>query len=275
MNWTPPHIVVRAAEPDTLDEAIKLAQMAGLTVLDTAQSQTGANAADNNPWTLLVKPAALSLVRPDGLSVEIDFVRGKGARRASEASFQSQPLARALGLQKLRKRSSQTPTIIDATAGFGTDGWMMASLGCNVRLLEASPVLSTMLTHALTQALSQASNTSTNAKATHRQADQVSPAHSISVINTNSIEYLNQAGNSGADIIYLDPMYPNTRSKALVKKGMQLLHELIGPDNNGSALLDAALNKADYRVVVKRPRGAPSLAGVQSSNTRFDVYHSG
>jgi len=60
---------------------------------------------------------------------------------------------------------------------------------------------------------------------------------------------------------------------------------LIGPDNNGAELLNAALNKADYRVVVKRPRGAPQLDGttnfsgqiteVQSSNTRFDIYHTG
>lgn len=265
MNWTAPQIVVRAAEPDCMAEANKLAQLAGLVVDEMAVQDEPALKFDSGPWTLLVKTSELSLIRPDGLSIEIDFIHGKAIRRAKEANFKSQPLARALGLQKLRKRSNRTPTIIDATAGFGTDAWMMASLDCQVQLLEASPVLATMLTHAL------------------NNAHQSGPAHNMSVINTNSVQYLNNEDNPGADIIYLDPMYPQARNKALVKKGMQLLHDLIGPDNNGTQLLSAALNKAIYRVVVKRPRGAPPLAGsenftgqmtdVQSPHTRFDIYH--
>jgi len=265
MTWTEPQIVVRAAQPQCMPEANKLAQLAGLAVGETNVSDKPAAKCDSTPWTLLVKPSELSLIRPDGLAIEIDFIRGKAIRRAQEANVKSQPLARALGLHKLRKRTNRQPSIIDATAGFGTDGWMMASLGCHVQLLEASPVLATMLSHAL------------------NKARDTRHAHNISVTNTNSVQYLNNEDNPRTDIIYLDPMYPQTRSKALVKKGMQLLHDLIGPDNNGTQLLSAALSKANYRVVVKRPRGAPQLAGsehftgqitdVRSPNTRFDIYH--
>ncbi len=301
MNWTAPQILVRAAEPDCITEAKRLAQMAGLTFVDTTMVQKTTIDSNSSPWTLLVKPAEVSLLRPDELSIAIDFIHGKGIRRARERDFNSQPLARSLGLQTLRKRTGQTPTIIDATAGLGTDGWMMASLGCRVRLLEASPVLATMLTHALDLARNDAHNVGHNSTrnstrngaliSEHAVASNYadnkpennSPAHHLTVINTNSVQYLNNDDNAGAHIIYLDPMYPLTRKKALVKKGMQLLHDLIGPDNNGAELLNSALKRAEYRVVVKRPRGAPPLdtakkfAGqtseVQSTNTRYDIYH--
>jgi len=276
MNWQPPQVVVRAAEPSLTSDAQRLARLAGLTVQKTDAAVESMPEFDKRPWTLLVKPSELSLIRPDGLSIEIDFIGGRGIQRSREASFKSQPLARALGLQKLRSRTNQQPTVIDATAGFGTDGWMMASLGCKVRLLEASPVLASMLIHALNQARSTSMKTTTPAP---KQAVKTEPLQNLEVINTDSVQFLNDKENTGANIIYLDPMYPQTRSKALVKKGMQLLHDLIGPDNNGAQLLSAALTRADYRVVVKRPRGAPQLAGsadfagqisdVQSSNTRY------
>jgi 16S rRNA (guanine1516-N2)-methyltransferase len=63
-----------------------------------------------------------------------------------------------------------------------------------------------------------------------------------------------------------------------VKKEMQLLHQLVGIDENGAALLDIARQKAKKRVVVKRPKGADFLGGmptssqVSSKNTRYDIY---
>ena len=281
MNWRSPQIVVRAAQPSCIAEANRLAQLTGLAFCELTETPAPEPNEDSSPWTLLVKPTDLSLIRPDGLYIEIDFIHGRGTRRSREANFHSQPLARALNLRKLRQRTDQKPTLIDATAGFGTDGWMMASLGCKVRLLEASPVLAAMLTQALTNARCGApKNTSNHAR--DKQYEH-SPAHNISVINTNSVQFLHNHENAGADIIYLDPMYPQTRNKALVKKGMQLLHDLIGPDTNGAQLLCAALKRAEYRVVVKRPRGTPPLEGttnftgqtstVKSTNTRYDIYH--
>ena len=63
------------------------------------------------------------------------------------------------------KRKNAQPTIIDATAGFGSDGWMIASLDTDVRLLEASSVLCAMLNHANDAA-----------------------GQKLSVINTNSVD---------------------------------------------------------------------------------------
>ncbi len=252
MNSSPPEVFISADDPSCAAQAQRIAAEFGLPLLATP-SEPGV-------WRLQVSSEGLLLLRPDGLSTQINFVSGKARQRSQEANFKSQPLARALGLQKLRKKINTQPDIIDATAGFGTDGWMMACLDTHVRLLEASPVLCAMLSHAVNVA----------------NAD-------IKVINTDSVAYLRDKNHAPADIVYLDPMYPATRSKALVKKGMQLLHELIGPDHNSETLLHAALDKANYRVVVKRPKGAEQFAGsesftgqitsVQSAHTRFDIYH--
>ena len=80
------------------------------------------------------------------------------------------------------------------------------------------------------------------------------------------------------DVIYLDPMYPSRDKSALVKKDMQILHQLVGHDATGAELLSIAVQRAKKRVVVKRPKGAPLLntlkpvAEVVSKNTRYDIY---
>jgi len=238
MNWTAPEIFIHASDELSLPMARQLAETTGLPMSET--QPTG--------WQLRVSKNQLALVRTDGVSVNVDFINGKANRRAREPNLKKQPLARALGVHKRSSAISSgadTPpnnamlSVIDATAGFGTDAWMMAAMGCSVTLLEQSPVLCALLEHALIAAKSNATSANT--------------ANQLELMNTNAIDYLQNRTTAQADIVYLDPMYPITRKQALVKKGMQLLHELIGPDDNSATLLHAALCKASYRVVVKRP----------------------
>lgn len=277
-------VCVLAATPSCQQDAEQLAQQLNLPLADEITNNPRAT----DYWELKVADNGLSLMRPDGLTTQIDFINGKAVRRAQEKNLASQPLARALGLQKLRK-VNPTPSIIDATAGYGTDGWMMASLNCDVRLIEASPILSVMLERAIQTAREHDTGVdllpATSQQVSEHTAQTSSTAHKLSVVNADAVSYLNDAATQPSDIVYLDPMYPASRNSALVKKGMQLLHELVGEDKNGSSLLDAALHKAEYRVIVKRPKGAKQLAGtqnwsgqitqVQSAQTRFDVYHMG
>lgn len=62
-------------------------------------------------------------------------------------------------------------------------------------------------------------------------------------------------------VIHLDPMFPSRDKSALVKKEMRLFKPLVGADDDAPDLLAAALALATHRVVVKRPRKAPSIAG--------------
>ncbi len=81
-----------------------------------------------------------------------------------------------------------------------------------------------------------------------------------------------------ADVVYLDPMYPHSEKSAAAKKEMAFFRDLIGHDADADALLPIALAKANYRVVVKRPKGAPYLNEqkptyqLDGKSGRFDVY---
>jgi len=80
------------------------------------------------------------------------------------------------------------------------------------------------------------------------------------------------------DVIYLDPMFPEKRKSAAVKKDMAAFHQLVGADEDADSLLPLALQLARYRVVVKRSRHAPNLNQqkpdfvLEGDSTRFDIY---
>ena len=80
------------------------------------------------------------------------------------------------------------------------------------------------------------------------------------------------------DVIYVDPMFPPRQKSALVKKDMQILHQLDTLPDQAERLLSSALTQACSRVVIKRPLNAEKLVeqqltfSVKSKTHRFDVY---
>ena len=60
------------------------------------------------------------------------------------------------------------------------------------------------------------------------------------------------AKNGRPDVVYLDPMYPERRKTAAVKKEMAYFHDLVGAAQDEAELLESALNTAKKRIVVKR-----------------------
>ena len=48
-------------------------------------------------------------------------------------------------------------------------------------------------------------------------------------------------------------MFPLRKKSARVKKEMQALHQIVGADEDASEILENALDKVIYRIVVKRP----------------------
>ncbi|MFW5450749.1 MAG: class I SAM-dependent methyltransferase [Methylophagaceae bacterium] len=195
-----------------------------------------------------------------GNAIFIDFVAGKNAHRRQFGGGRGQPLAKAIGLKK-----GATPTIIDATAGFGRDAFVLANLGCQITLIERNPLIATLLEDALDRA-----------KDEHDISDVITR---MAVINDDAIEYLsNLEVQHHPDVAYIDPMYPSRDKSALVKKDMRLLHQLAGPDTNSEQLLTIAQKTALKRVVVKRPKSAPFVGNqkpdtsIESKNTRYDIY---
>src|SRR5690625_7768177 len=80
----------------------------------------------------------------------------------------------------------------------------------------------------------------------------------------DGLQYLNGLVEA-ADVVYLDPMFPERHKSAEVKKEMRAFHQLVGRDDEADDLLLSALGQARYRVVVKRPRTPPLLAQREAS----------
>ncbi|HIC45231.1 MAG TPA: 16S rRNA methyltransferase [Methylophaga aminisulfidivorans] len=216
-------------------------------------------ALDKSFVQLLVEEQRLSLQVPDiGKPVFIDFSSGKYDHRRKFGGGKGQPLAKAVGMKQ-----GHTPYIIDATAGFARDAFVLASLGSTVTMLEQSPVISLLIEDALQQ---------------EEMDDEVRLiTQRMMIHHANAIDFLSTV-QERPDVIYMDPMYPSRDKSALVKKEMQALHQLIGPDTDSEELLSVARQVALRRVVVKRPKGAEFVgnqkpsASIQSKNTRYDLY---
>ena len=216
---------------------------------------------NSNQIQLVVTQQHIEIRAPDlGNPIFIDFEQGKNAHRRQFGGGRGQPLAKAIGLKK-----GATPTVFDATAGFGRDAFVLANLGCQITLIEKNPLIATLLDDALYRAQDSC-----------EIRDVISR---MSLINNDAVHYLTQLkDNEYPDVIYMDPMYPSREKSALVKKDMRLLHQLAGPDTDSAELLITAQAIAKKRVVVKRPKSADFVGEqkptttIESKNTRYDVY---
>ena len=82
-----------------------------------------------------------------------------------------------------------------------------------------------------------------------------------------------------ADVVLVDPMHPPRGNTALVKQEMRALRALVGADPDALELMQAALNSARKRVVLKWPIKAAPLEGLRAAShrivgktTRYDVF---
>lgn len=190
-------------------------------------------------------------------AIKVDFVEGAVAHRRKFGGGRGQDIAKAVGL-----KHGFTPHVLDATAGLGRDAFVLASLGCQLTLMERMPVVAALLDDGIERA--------------KLNGEVEAIAQNMSLIHASSIENMNLA--VAPDVVYLDPMYPHREKSAAVKKEMRIFQSLVGEDRDADNLLEPALALAEYRVVVKRPSYAPPLANKKPSmsinmkKNRFDVY---
>ncbi len=193
--------------------------------------------------------------------IHVDFTTGALAHRKKYGGGRGQTIAKAIGMKK-----GHIPNLLDATAGLAKDAFVFACLGCPVTLIERSPVVAALVDDAIERA---------------REDEEFSRfiETGFRLINTDAMHYMNSLkDDERPDVVYLDPMYPERKKSALVKKNMQILQKLLGKDEDSEQLLITALSCARKRVVVKRPKGAETIPGrkptlsYESKNTRYDVY---
>ncbi|MBK8101800.1 MAG: class I SAM-dependent methyltransferase [Cellvibrionales bacterium] len=199
--------------------------------------------------------------------IAVDFVAGASRHRRLHGGGRSQPIAKAVGI----KSGNIIPSVLDATAGLGGDAFVLATLGCRVQLCERSPVAHALLDDGIAR-VSHCDEQSLREIIERMQLLAVdSKQHMQNLLAATAV-------TEKPDVVFLDPMFPEKRKNAAPKKEMAAFHVLVGADEDADALLPLALQVAQRRVVVKRPRHAPVLAGIKPSlvmdgeSTRFDIY---
>lgn len=200
-----------------------------------------------------------------GVAIAADFYGPTVTYRRKLGGGKGQMIAKAVGL-----RSGIYPQVLDATAGLGGDAFVLASLGCPVTMLERVPEVRALLSAGLDKAKDFAQ------REDHELGDILERMH---LIHTDSHEYLKAMdAKDRPDVIYLDPMFPEKTKGAMVKKEMRVFHDLVGADIDADGLLSLAMAQARYRVVVKRPRIAPTLGNskpshvLEGKSNRYDIY---
>ena len=295
------------------DRAVALARLLGVTESDIQHTQEDPQSTRNGKWPLqpalpelkshrfrlLVDRHATRLqwLTPTPGSLHLSFTEGRNRYRMQAGGKRRDKLARAIGIAKhTTRRDIASRPIMDATAGLCRDAWAMASYGCPVMAFERSPWLNWMQRDALAQALANPDTQACASRLTLVHSDAASWLNDwlthYSANNTpapdesTSVDAVKTSPmTSPIRAIYLDPMYPERKKSAAVKKDMQVLHQLIGADTDSDKLLTAALRAAQHgfieRVVVKRPISSEPLINPwqvspththESKKTRYDVY---
>lgn len=248
----PQSIAVFTKTPELLTQATALAQRLHLPLADNVI---------HYDYLLILTPDYLGIKKTGttALPFYVDFLAGKLNYRRQHTSLRREMLARALGL-----KNKTTPFIVDATAGLARDSFILACLGFEVTLLERSPLIHALVEDGIQRASQQM-----------HAAPIVQRLH---LIKTDANAWLRKlTPPERPHMIYLDPMFPERTKTALVKKDMQIFHDIVGKDNDADTLLQTALACATQRVVVKRPRLAALLEpapnfSLTGSSSRFDVY---
>ena len=204
---------------------------------------------------LLVVGEASAWLELHGMKVAVQF--DSAAMQHRRKGGHNEMLGRAVGLKADRK-----PLIWDATGGLGRDAFVLADLGCEVTLCERVPVLAWLLEQAVQAA-------------TVSGVDQVRAAAERMVVQAGDSKMLRAPAKT---VIYLDPMFPERKKAAAVKKEAAMLQHLADQADDSESLWQWAWDQPVERIVVKRPLRAPILGNIRPAHTlkgksvRFDVF---
>ncbi|WP_240327707.1 class I SAM-dependent methyltransferase [Dechloromonas sp. HYN0024] len=244
------NVRIEALAPELADRALAMADTLGLPLAGDAEFalQLGAGG-----WQLQ------ELGQDAAGPVRVDFLEGAVAHRRLHGGGSGQMIAKAVGIQP-----GVRPVIVDATAGLGRDAFLLAQLGCPVTLIERHPLIAALLADGLGRALGD--------------PDVGVIIERMQLRQGNAVQLFRAWAEEPPQVIYLDPMFPHRDKSSLVKKEMRMFRPLVGADDDAPQLLQAALELATHRVVVKRPRKAPNIEGqspgyvLEGKSSRYDIY---
>lgn len=219
---------------------------------------------ENNQWRVFTDDRKAT--------VGVDFFLPSFYSRLSRQGSEKENVVRAV---KGRNKAELPLSVLDATAGFGHDGFLLANAGCQLTMVEKNPLLAFLL-----------------AQAIHRVANSddiiAEVASRIIFHEGDSVDVMKNWQGRRPDVVYLDPMYRVTEQEprrglkktAAVKKNMAFLQQFAAHNSvaEDQLLFKSAVELAGSKVVIKRAPGAEHLAlqtpasSIEGKSARFDIY---
>ena len=191
-----------------------------------------------------------------GLTYQGDFAETM-MHRVTNGRLQHEMLVKAASSEKEGRKA------IDATAGMGEDGFLLAAYGYEVTLYEQNPVIAALLKDALRRARK------------HPVLKDI--ASRMKLVEGDSVSCMEKLMDP-VDVIYLDPMFPKRQKSGLINKKLQLIQKLEPPCSEEKDLFNAAIKAGPSRIIVKRPLKSVCLDGREPSYIlkgkaiRYDCY---
>ena len=257
-------LAVLCNHPERSAQAMQFADRLQLPLL---HDQTPESIVDYS-FVILFSPTEIALQQTGRKApgpILVEFTEGAVDHRRKFGGGKGQMIAKAVGV-----RAGVYPRVLDATAGMGKDSFVLATLGCDLTLIERSPIVHLLLQDGLERA---------QMFAREQDPELLQVIQRMQLRSQDSRAYLESLTTEEfPDVIYLDPMFPERQKTADVKKEMAAFHSIVGKDEDADALLPLALAHVNYRVVVKRPRKAPFLNNhapsyqLEGKSSRFDIY---
>jgi 16S rRNA (guanine1516-N2)-methyltransferase len=151
-------------------------------------------------------------------------------------------------------KKKKAATIMDCTAGFGKDSYLLSLTGSEVFAYESNPLMNALLKDGLNRA----------------------DISNITLYKKDAMQHLK---NTGCQVIYIDPMYPANKKSAKNNKQMAFLQSIVGHQAQMASDLfaQAKLSKAK-KIVIKRPVKASFVDNIRPTSqiigkaARFDIY---
>lgn len=202
--------------------------------------------------------SGLSFFHPDARAKNkfiIDFNSGSTGWRLKRPDHEKL-IKKALG------KSPKPLKILDCTAGLLQDTLLFLSLGHQVTAIEQSKLLFYLLQDGIKRSL----------------VLQDSLFLNLTMFQGNACSFAREAQDF--DVIYFDPMYPESKKSALGSGQLEYLSKILETElisNNSQEDFEVLQLMPVKKMIVKRPIKAKSFASgmnyqVSGKTTRFDVY---
>ncbi len=165
-------------------------------------------------------------------------------------------------LKKVIGKNNKSLKVLDATAGLLKDSIIMASLGHQVTACEVSKTLYAMTDYAL-KLLSKKDHTW---------------LHNLHCLNQDVIDH--KVSFDQYDLVYFDPMYPDSKKTTARSKELSMIREIIRMedcDKSPTQIFDYLRLSNPTKLVVKRPIRVEAFPGninhqITGKSIRYDVY---